>query len=655
MRIHNLAAPVQSTVVFAVLLALLCALPVRVGATVLEPAPSKSPPAAKANKSRAFGPRDPAIYRPGPAPPPKQIKIRVPVFEEEPGPFDFQRYFSRKSNEIRRCYEASLCLEASPKSKVVVDCTVGTEGRVTDVTVTGAGAALSQCIQIVFQKSKGLPLLPAPIHVKQVYVFSEGDSPFCPRDVPRELPNQDPVAEFQPFTAADSPLVRGARLAAVTAVQAHMSNIVKCMRPVGAEPLLVRPVRASVDAQGRLVALELWRQKATDAERLCVAGLAGATTATQAAVQSEFVTLVQTRDFVEGYPTVAGVTQPAAEPVRAYQGRESCGQGPKFANQLRQWQQRGIPSGAQLPGPSALHYALSMVPALGSPSAAANAEAWQRHGMAVGEPLFLIAYGFAVQASQPTKAAEAYAAALALAAGKPGLRRFVAHLLESTGPAGMPQALAEYEKATAQQPSDVTGFHVHALALARAGQYAAAMQVLQNSIQAAPEADAAFVVARWARDAMALVGAAWIAAEPAMADTARNILKQYAISVPKGPALRLLLTGQTRDTSIELHVVDGHLALTDPNAHALAVDGRLLEEETRFIQSQWYAIDTPRAYPYRVHIHVCGRSSTEYNPGRLLVLRWDGQRLWFADRPFVGVLPDESIDLGTIGAIVGAP
>ena len=81
---------------------------------------------------------------------------------------------SRKNSAVQRCYEEALRDNPDEGGKVKVTFTVGTEGTVTDVSVSGASGKFSDCIKARFTAIRGLPLLPSPQTFSQSYVFSKG-------------------------------------------------------------------------------------------------------------------------------------------------------------------------------------------------------------------------------------------------------------------------------------------------------------------------------------------------------------------------------------------------------------------------------------------------------------------------------------------------
>lgn len=81
---------------------------------------------------------------------------------------------SRKNSAVQRCYEEALRDNPDEGGKVKVTFTVGTEGTITDVSVSGASGKFADCIKAKFSAIRGLPLLPSPQTFSQSYVFSKG-------------------------------------------------------------------------------------------------------------------------------------------------------------------------------------------------------------------------------------------------------------------------------------------------------------------------------------------------------------------------------------------------------------------------------------------------------------------------------------------------
>ena len=88
---------------------------------------------------------------------------------------DVAKVVSRKNSAVQKCYEQALRDNPDVGGKVKVTFTVGTEGTVTDVSVSGATGGFADCIKAKFESIRGLPVLASPQTFGQSYVFSKGN------------------------------------------------------------------------------------------------------------------------------------------------------------------------------------------------------------------------------------------------------------------------------------------------------------------------------------------------------------------------------------------------------------------------------------------------------------------------------------------------
>ncbi|MBM4342610.1 MAG: AgmX/PglI C-terminal domain-containing protein [Deltaproteobacteria bacterium] len=100
------------------------------------------------------------------------VRTTPPVGPDE-GKTDVAKALRGKANAVQRCYEQELRANPGAAGKVTVTFTVGTEGTVTDSAVAGASGGFAECIQGVFARLRGLPLLHAAVTFSQSYVFSK--------------------------------------------------------------------------------------------------------------------------------------------------------------------------------------------------------------------------------------------------------------------------------------------------------------------------------------------------------------------------------------------------------------------------------------------------------------------------------------------------
>ena len=100
------------------------------------------------------------------------VRTTPPVGPDE-GKTDVAKALRGKANAVQRCYEQELRSNSGAGGKVTVTFTVGSEGTVIDSAVAGASGGFAECIQGVFARLRGLPMLQAAATFSQSYVFSK--------------------------------------------------------------------------------------------------------------------------------------------------------------------------------------------------------------------------------------------------------------------------------------------------------------------------------------------------------------------------------------------------------------------------------------------------------------------------------------------------
>lgn len=103
-----------------------------------------------------------------------QIKLSGETTGSGEAKADVAKVVSRKNSAVQRCYEQALRDNPDTGGKVKVTFTVGTEGTVTDVSISGASGGFADCIKSKFESIRGLPQLSSPQTFGQSYVFSKG-------------------------------------------------------------------------------------------------------------------------------------------------------------------------------------------------------------------------------------------------------------------------------------------------------------------------------------------------------------------------------------------------------------------------------------------------------------------------------------------------
>ena len=573
---------------------------------------------------------------------------------------DVAKAVTARAPALKACYEQALRDTPQLAGKVTVQFTVGANGAVTGVAVSGADGPFASCITNKFAAIHGLPAQAEPRTYSQMFVFQRLEPPqpdFPPAETARQRraaaaqqrAEQRDEARERREEAAQAQLARDGALADLKPLYARRVALGRCLTEGGGSTQRAA-ITVEIAKTGALTLAQLLG--VSDAARPSVlAALRGAKAPVHYAGDRVALGLVRDGETWRFFPTPQAIAEASRHwqsPLATLADNGNCLLGPTHAERALQQQTAFDGELASLPDPSALRYADLADQLAGGKAQQVRDAAWQWHLQQPGEILPLVAYGRTLIQTDPQQAARAFGALIDLHPARADIRRFAANLLEATGAPG--QALAADSYAAAQQlrPDHISGYPQRALALARAHQYAAALDLLAASLTAQKRADAARMSAELARDAFGLVAAAWLAAEPANAEAIDKRLAAVGAKLPSGPALRFLLTWETDGNDVDFHVGDAAGATACYSAPALASGGRLFEDVTTGYGPEWFAIDAPKAFPYTIHAHYYARGPMGFGMGRVLVVRWDGARLTFDDRPFVVTLDDESVALGAV-------
>ncbi len=617
----------------------------------------------------------------------------------------------RSGSPAGRCYEAVLRNDPDFSARVTVYYVVGTQEQITSVTVLGATGAIADCIAAKFKSIRGLPKLPEPLEFKQTFVF--GTPPPRPETPEEKAANERFAADQrkrqeleafraavakriwvqehrQPTTAerrevarqaAEASRLKNEEAARERAYQreqarerrdeeaqarAELDAAVAELQPVYDRRVAIgrcmtaggtRTDRASVSVEiaesGALRVVEV--AGATEPARQCVVQtLRGAKVRKPSDQGAGAVTMALLRDGDSWryFPTPQGLAaafRHRPEMEEAAGDSAQCRLGPSHAE--LEVLQAATYNGdlASLPDPAALRYGrLNDQLAAGKATQVRDA-AWQWHLAQPGEILPLVAYGRALLKSDSQQAARAFGSLIDLHPARADIRRFAANLLESTGAHGQGLAADSYAASQKLRPDHISGYAQRALALARTRHYAAALDLLAESLTAEKRQDAARMSADLARDAFGLVAAAWLAAEPGQKAAIEKRLAAVDAKLPSGPALRFLLTWETDGNDVDFHVGDAKGVTACYSSPTLDSGGRLFEDVTTGYGPEWFAIDAPAAFPYTISAHYYARGPMGFGMGRVLVVRWNGNQLTFEDRPFIVTMDDESVRLGVVG------
>ncbi|HWB73522.1 MAG TPA: hypothetical protein VG755_01180, partial [Nannocystaceae bacterium] len=276
--------------------------------------------------------------------------------------------------------------------------------------------------------------------------------------------------------------------------------------------------------------------------------------------------------------------------------------------------------------------------------------AW--HDEAPGEALAFVAIGEAAEAAGDAGvAARAYGSLVDLYPSRAELRRHAAARLERVGGAALPLAIDSYRVALASRRDHPASHRGLAMALVKRGELGEAARVLQGALHEPAILWDRFAEARTVlREDLALVAAAWRAADPRAADEIAALLAADGIVPADAPSLRFVLTWETDANDVDFHVHDGAGGHASYQEKALASGGRLYADITTGFGPECFAIaGEPTAFPYELRAHYFARGPMGWGMGRLQVLQHDGHgQLAFIERPFVVMKEGAWVQLGAL-------
>ena len=275
--------------------------------------------------------------------------------------------------------------------------------------------------------------------------------------------------------------------------------------------------------------------------------------------------------------------------------------------------------------------------------------------------LSYVALGRAAQASgDATLAARAYGSLIDLHPGRADIRRWAGNLLESlSDPAADALALDCYGVAVADRPDHPSGWLMRALAEARAGRFAVAVDTLDAGL-AAPRRSGNFpAYERTAKELIRVFATAALAADGDLpSDSALDlakigatgvaaVLRRHGLRPDRAAGLRLMLTWENDANDVDLHVFDRR------DRHAFyrrksIESGQIFADVTTGWGPECFVTRDAGA-SLRVFVHSYRQGPMGFGMGRVIAMRSDGKAgVQLRDLPFVVMADRAYVDLGVV-------
>lgn len=276
------------------------------------------------------------------------------------------------------------------------------------------------------------------------------------------------------------------------------------------------------------------------------------------------------------------------------------------------------------------------------------AERWQRARPA--DVTALVALGEALEANgRHDLAARAYGSLIDLYPGRADVRRMAASRLERTGDGAGWLVLDAYSRALEQRYDDPAGYRLYAFALLRAGYFGEAWAALLDGLAWARVEPKTRGLEQIFKQDLGLVAAAWIRRWPDQKDYVLESLRVQEVELADEPSLRFVLSWDSEQGDVDLHVRDGHGWHAFYRHKALDSGGRLLDDMDAGYGLEAFVIEgTAGAYPYSIEVGYYGRNA-DYGAGKVQIVEHDGDgQLWFDERPFIVLKQRGYVDLGAL-------
>ncbi|MDI1478041.1 VIT domain-containing protein [Polyangium sp. y55x31] len=302
---------------------------------------------------------------------------------------------------------------------------------------------------------------------------------------------------------------------------------------------------------------------------------------------------------------------------------------------------------------------MSLIQAKKHAEALSMASAWR--DAEPGDALALIALGESFEGlGNLPQAARAYGSIIDLFPSRADLRRFAGARLERIGPRaeGVPFLVVDtYEKAVASRPDHPSGHRLLAYALARAGKYAEAFEVITAAFARRYPSGRFAGVRRVLADDVGILAAALIHAKPERRAAVQKTLNELGVPLATRPSLRFVLTWETDANDVDFHIRDSRRGHAYYGHRKLRSGGELFADVTTGYGPECFAIDgRAAAYPYRLQAHYYSKGPMGYGMGKLQIVEHDGNgEIRLEERPFVVMTDRAFVDLGVVTGKLPAP
>lgn len=273
-----------------------------------------------------------------------------------------------------------------------------------------------------------------------------------------------------------------------------------------------------------------------------------------------------------------------------------------------------------------------------------------------GDVMALVALGEALEANdRPEQAARAYGSIVDLYPGRADMRRLAAGRLERLGEPYTWLVLDSYGRAVEERYDDPAGHRLYAFALVRAGYYKEAFDALVDGLAWARSDEKTRALEPVLLADLGLVAAAWIRRWPEQEDHVRAALQVHEAELATTPSLRFVLTWDSEQADLDLHVRDQngwHAFYREKN---LRSGGVLSDDMDAGYGLEAFVIDgAATAFPYRLEVGYYARGAAQ-GAGKLEIVEHDGAgQLYFDERPFVVVKQRAYVDLGVVAGLPSA-